>query len=311
MIRIPEPHPALDWSSANTFSVNDLDRRSDARTDPAFVARAFDDPRARLMVFFGDRIVIDGTPPRPYLTGGALDDIAQQAATTIFLGLDNDGVPYFAADMPGEPTALPGQSLYDLRSLAVEGVVEPAYFGPAAQARAMLFWHRRNRFCGVCGHPTEVAAAGYQRGCPSCGTQHFPRTDPVVIMLIANGDRALLGRQGRFATGMYTCLAGFMEPGETIEDAVRREVLEESGISVGAVRYHASQPWPFPANLMLGCLGEALSSKIVVDHNELEDCRWFHRDEVRAMLAGTHDGGLSCPPTVALARSLITAWMGQ
>lgn len=310
MIRLPEPFPALDWSSANAFSRNELDRRSNLRTDPSFVARAFDDPNARLMLFYGDRLVLsEERPHRPYLSGSALDDVVERADATIFLGIDPAGIPWFATDMGGEPPLGIESRLVDLRTLALEGLVEADAFGPAAQARAMLFWHRRNRFCGVCGHPTEVAAAGYQRNCPACGTQHFPRTDPVVIMLISDGDKALLGRQTRFATGMYTCLAGFMEPGETVEDAVRREVAEESSVKVGAVRYLASQPWPFPANLMLGCLGEALSTDVEVDRTELEDCRWFGRDEVRAMLADTHPYGLTTPMRIALARSLIEAWM--
>jgi NAD+ diphosphatase len=310
MIHLPDPFPAFDWSSANTFSANALDRCSNLRTDPSFVARSFEDPRARLMLFYGDRVLVtDGDPPRPYLTGDALDAAADAATASIFLGVDPDGVPWFAADVIEAPSPALVASLVDLRTLALEGRAEPSVFGPAAQARAMLFWHHRNRFCGACGHPTELAAAGYQRNCPACGTQHFPRTDPVVIMLIADGDRALLGRQARFTPNMYTCLAGFMEPGETVEDAVRREVAEESGIRVGAIRYLASQPWPFPSNLMLGCLGEALSADITIDHNELEDCRWFDRDEVRAMLAGDHPAGLMTPMRIAIARSLIGAWV--
>jgi NAD+ diphosphatase len=149
---------------------------------------------------------------------------------------------------------------------------------------------------------------GYRRDCPACGAEHFPRTDPVVIMLAIDGERCLLGRQARFAPAMYSCLAGFVEPGETIEDAVRRETAEEAGIAVGRVRYHASQPWPFPSSLMIGCHAEAISRDIVRDEAELEACRWFGRAEVQAMLAGLHPDGLKCPPDIAIAHHLIKAW---
>jgi NAD+ diphosphatase len=153
-----------------------------------------------------------------------------------------------------------------------------------------------------------MSMGGYRRDCPACGAEHFPRTDPVVIMLAIDGERCLLGRQARFAAGMYSCLAGFVEPGETIEDAVRRETGEEAGIRIGRVGYHSSQPWPFPASLMIGCHAEAITTEVVPDEAELEDCRWFERDEVRTMLAGTHPGGLKTPPPIAIAYRLIRAW---
>jgi NAD+ diphosphatase len=157
-----------------------------------------------------------------------------------------------------------------------------------------------------------MAIGGYRRDCPNCGAEHFPRTDPVVIMVAIHGEgraeRVLLGRQRQFMAGMYSALAGFMEPGETIEDAVRRETLEESGIAIGRVAYHASQPWPFPMSLMIGCHAEALSEDVHCDETELEDCRWFGRDEVKALLAGTHPAGLKAPAPVAIAHHLLRAW---
>ena len=150
---------------------------------------------------------------------------------------------------------------------------------------------------------------GYRRDCPACGAEHFPRTDPVVIMLAIDGDRCLLGRQARFAPGMYSCLAGFVEPGETIEDAVRRETQEEAGITIGRVRYYSSQPWPFPSSLMIGCHAEALSTEFDRDEAELEDCRWFDRGAKSLRCSpATHPGGIKCPPTIAIAHRLIRAW---
>ena len=154
-----------------------------------------------------------------------------------------------------------------------------------------------------------MRGGGVKRACPACGAEHFPRTDPVAIMLaVLPDDRCLLGRGRHFAPGMFSCLAGFIEPGETIESAVRRETLEESGISLGRIAYHASQPWPFPYSLMIGCFGEALDEAVARDDSELEDCRWFDRDEVHSMLEKRHPGGLTVPPEGAIATHLIRAW---
>ncbi len=173
----------------------------------------------------------------------------------------------------------------------MDGSVSPDDLGALAEGKALLFWHAKHRFCANCSLPTVASAGGWRRECASCGTHHFPRTDPVVIMLAIDGERCLLGRQPRFPAGMYSCLAGFLEPGETIEDAVRREIAEEAGIATGTVTYLGSQPWPFPASLMIGCMVEAASTEITIDRQELEDARWFTRDEVKAMLAGRHPKG--------------------
>jgi NAD+ diphosphatase len=173
----------------------------------------------------------------------------------------------------------------------------------------MLHWHARHRYCSNCGAATRSVDGGWRRDCPQCQAQHFPRTDPVAIMLAVDGERCLLGRSYRFVPNMWSCLAGFVEPGEAIEDAVRRETREETGIECGRVSYFRSQPWPFPTSLMIGCHARALSRDITVDHGELEDARWFDRDEVAAMIQGRHPQGLTTPPTVAIAYHIIRAWL--
>ena len=200
-----------------------------------------------------------------------------------------------------------------LRVLAAQGQVTPAELAMLAQAKAVLDWHVRHRFCARCGAASRVAAAGWRRECPACAAVHFPRVDPVVIMIVIDvdgprGPRCLLGRQPQFAVGMYSALAGFLEPGEAVEDAVRREVLEEAGIQCGPVRYLASQPWPFPGSLMIGCAARATSTEVQIDKNELEDARWFDRDEVRQMLDGNHPDQLKMPQPHAIASTLIRAF---
>jgi NAD+ diphosphatase len=221
-------------------------------------------------------------------------------------------------DAAGEPTILDRRqivmpdradlALTDLRTIAAQGLVAPPLVGILGQAKSLMGWHARHRFCPNCGAPTRLAAAGWRRECDACKAQHFPRVDPVVIMLAVDGEYCLLGRQARFPKGMYSCLAGFLEAGETIEDAVRREILEESGIATGRVAYLASQPWPFPSSLMLGCLAQAITREVEIDRIELEDARWFSREEAAAMLAGRHPGGLSAPQKMAIAHHIVRAW---
>jgi NAD+ diphosphatase len=198
--------------------------------------------------------------------------------------------------------------LIDLRSIAVSGLVPPDQAAMLAAAKAVMHWHAHHRFCANCGALTNVAVAGWRRDCPVCKATHFPRTDPVVIMLAVDGDACVLGRQPRFPKGMYSALAGFVEPGETIEAAVRREISEEAGVACGAVRYFASQPWPFPTSLMIGCFAQALDRSMKVDGVELEDVRWFTRDEAAALIERRHPDRLTAPTPVAIAHHLLKQW---
>jgi len=290
-----------------------IDRAADRRPDVAAVAALAADHRAGAYVMGGEMIVLKkATPLNEALFSMAEARALGPALETIFLGLI-DGAARFGVGLPPQTAeALKARDdllLTDLRSIAVQGLTDPEDLPPIAEAKAVLHWHARHRFCAHCGAPTQVVDAGWRRDCPSCQAQHFPRTDPVVIMLAIDGDRCLLGRSARFAPTMWSCLAGFLEPGEAIEDAVRRETLEEAGIACGRVKYFASQPWPFPSSLMIGCHAEAISRDIVVDRAELEDARWFSKDEVTAMLLRRHPDGLTMPPPVAIAHHIVRAWV--
>ena len=217
-----------------------------------------------------------------------------------FLGIDAKGRPWAACRTASE------ENLKDLRSLALEEVLPGEEIGILAQARSLLHWHERHGFCANCGQATEMKDAGYRRHCAGCTADHFPRTDPVIIIAVRRPGHMLLGRQAGWQAGMYSTLAGFMEPGETIEAAARREVFEEAGIRLGAIRYVASQPWPFPASLMIGLIGEAETYDITIDRKEIEEARWFPVDEIRQMLDRTHPRGLWATRPQAIAHLLVT-----
>jgi NAD+ diphosphatase len=271
------------------------------------------DDQAGAYALVGESVVLKKTANGmdPLFALGAARSLGA-VSECVFLGL-RDGAPRYGLALdPSAVEQLKGTGemfVIDLRSIAVQGLIGPDHLAEVAEAKALLLWHARHRFCANCGAPTAVSEAGWKRDCPSCKAMHFPRTDPVAIMLAVDGDRCLLGRQARFGTGMWSCLAGFIEPGETIEDAVRRETFEEAGIACGNVRYFASQPWPFPMSLMIGCHAQALSFDITVDRTELEDARWFSREEAAAMLTKTHTQGLSTPPPIAIAHHIIRAWV--
>ena len=311
-----------DPAAAIGFSGNPLDRLSERRDDPRILASFRERADARSFVFVSDVPVLKRTDGQldPLFTPDELDRLGvprefallgETPHAIYFASLFDEGLAATREAASKRSQVIPGRddlALVDLRSLAVQRAVDRPTLAMLAQAKSLLHWHARHRFCSNCGVATASAAAGWRRECPACKAHHFPRTDPVVIMLATRGDQCLLGRQARFTPNMYSALAGFVEPGETIEGAVRREIREEAGIEVGQVTYLASQPWPFPASLMLGCLAEAISQEITIDTTELEDARWFSRAEVVAMLAGEHSAGLGAPQPVAIARFLLQAW---
>ncbi len=290
------------------FAGNPIDRQSEQRADDS-VEKALADPKARILLVRAGRVYLktNGTGFSSYYSVAATSALAARLEHAVLLGFTPQG-PVLAAPAGLDPEELPeGIKAIDYRSVYIQGLLEAPDLGVLAQGASLLAWHSSHRFCSKCGQPSEMRAGGYKRLCPGCGTLHFPRTDPVAIMLAVSRDKCILGRSRHFAPGMYSALAGFIEPGETIENAVRRETLEESGIRLGRVVYHASQPWPFPYSLMIGCFGEALNEDINADLTELEDCRWFERGEVLAMLDKSHPG-LFVPPSGAIAHHLIRAW---
>ncbi len=312
-----------------TFGGSGLDRAAYIRGDEARLGKALkgDDPVV-LPIWRGKPLMADGPDGSVLMwLAGDHSGLADAPAERLFLGLD-DGVMRFAADVSAwQPEALDTEAMNSFadESLQMHPAIEGAHFRElrlamteltprdaelAATANAMLGWHRSHRFCAACGKESQFADAGWKRQCPACNTQHFPRTDPVVIMLITNGNDLLIGRSPGWPEGMYSLLAGFVEPGEPMEAAVRREVFEETGVTVGAVNYLSSQPWPYPSSLMFGCIGEATSRDITLDPVELEDAVWISREDLTMALAGHH-------PTIlparkgAIAQFLMENWLAD
>ncbi len=306
-----------------TFGGSGLDRAAALRGDSAALAQAL--AGGWVLPVWRGKPLLQGDDPgwlradSPVLAG---------AGPAVFLGLD-DGVARFAQDMSGwapeagsagveagffdaseqrHPALDDSYAFVELRGVMVR--LTPRAAELAASAKAVLHWHQSHGFCAACGAASVMAQGGWQRTCPVCGMHHFPRTDPVVIMLVTRGNKLLVGRNANWPEGMYSLLAGFVEPGETVEAAVRREVFEEAGIRVGAVRYLASQPWPFPASLMLGCAGEALDEAITLDPAELEDALWVSREEMVNAMAGLHPR-LKPARKGAIAHFLIANWLAD
>jgi NAD+ diphosphatase len=280
-------------AAPNTFAGEALDRAGARRRDQGWLTARLADPGTRVVAADEAGVLVDGERPRLL----AVDELPS-GLEVVLLGVDGDGRAYFAAD-PGD--ALDG-GRRGLRELAP--VLSQSEGGMIAHAVALLNWHRRHRFCSNCGAASESREAGHVRVCPVCGTEHHPRTDPVVIMLVRDGDRAVLGRQAHWPAGRYSALAGFVEPGESLEEAVAREVREECGVTVADVRYRSSQPWPFPTSLMLGFDARWTGGEPAIGDGELEDVRWFTRAEIVG-------GGILLPPPEAIARRLIEEWLGR
>ncbi len=292
----------------NAFGGGVLDRAGALRRDDGWVRERVADPASRAVLVAPDGVYLEaggGGPLAPARVplGDALA-LAGAPAEPVLLGLDPGGRAVFALDVAAG-AAVPGAALAGVRDAAAR--LASADAGLVAYATALLNWHRRHRFCANCGQPTAPGEGGHLRACPACAAQHHPRTDPVVIMLVADGDRLLLGRQPAWPAGRYSALAGFVEPGETLEAAVAREVLEEAGVTVTAPRYVSSQPWPFPASLMLGFTAGYAGGEAVAADGELDDVRWFGREELAEAVAGR--GELRVPPPVAIARRLIDGWL--
>mgnify|MGYP000165064251 CR=1 FL=1 len=295
-----------DLGKPLAFTGSRLDRADNVRADPEQLAGMMN-WRARLLK-------MDGLMPQLSDTGelewGTLAEAAEDAEL-VFLGLDTEdhgGKPCFAA-VPAQGDASPRMANPNLWAvMATLSADDLAIYGGA---RSITDWHARHRFCAACGGPTQIAKGGWQRNCTSCQTQHFPRTDPVTIMLVEYDEKLLLGRGLGWPERAYSALAGFVEPGESIEEAVAREVLEESGIVAKEVHYIASQPWPFPSQLMMGCYAIAENDTITLDTTELADARWFTRDEVHAAMSGDADAPINTPPKQAIAHHLLQWWLDK
>jgi NAD+ diphosphatase len=279
------------------FTGAGLDRADNLRLDPDRIAGLMASGDARLLG-------LDGTDPLLDAEGGLIwSGLADEGANLLFLGLD-EGTPLFAPLVRMQQLGQRAWSIF--RLLALMSPKDAAIWGAV---RSLNEWHNRHLFCGICGTATEPYRAGWGRRCPGCGAEHFPRVDPVVIMLAEFEGRVLLARQPQYPAGRYSALAGFVEPGESIEEAVARELMEEAGVVVGDVRYVASQPWPFPGSLMMACLASAESDAIRLDSDELEDAIWVDRDGIAAALSGRADAPFQAPPSYAIAHTLLTRWM--
>ena len=298
-----------------------LHREGPKRADAAWIAAHRAADNGQYLMFCDLKPVIVPGPDRNsaslrWLSRAEVAGLSLDAADALFLGLDQQsGAPHFAIAISEEKArGLPGAAeilrpSVDLRSLAMQGTITPEEQSLAGQARALAQWHENQKHCGKCGSPAKAADGGWRRKCSGCGLDWFPRTDPVVIMLVTDGERCILAHEHRYQNNMYSTLAGFLEPGEDIEHAVRREVFEETNIKVGRVAYHSSQPWPFPHSLMMGCIAYAESSDITIDPNEIKAARWFSREEALSMLEKRHPEGLTAPARHAIAHELVRSFV--
>ena len=300
------------------FSGSPLNRASEKRTDQNWIESKRHDPSSlvlpmrRLEPFLLGAEKSDSPVELGLLRTEIADSLASHDALCIFLGLDGD-TAVFALDVSEADDAqigrLTGLGYFRDARVAAQ-IVSLEHAAIIAQAKAMIDWHQRHGFCPRCGGPTRMMDAGYRRLCSTlkCNSEHFPRVDPVVIMLATHGEACLVGRGKQFPPGMFSALAGFVEPGETIEEAVRRELMEEASVKVSEVTYYATQPWPFPSSLMIGCFAKAESRDVKADETELAEVRWLERRIVRDLIEGKQVDGVRVPPPIAIAYHLIRTW---
>ena len=309
----------------NIFSNNPLDRVSYLRSDPNWIKEKILDKKSIFIPFFKGQPFVSKIPaltskeslenqlspawfPYNFFEKNIIEN-----STIIFLGLLND-TSYFAIDLtkisaPEESVNLKDMGVFeDLMALSSQPI-ESGELAMLGQAKAIFEWHKSHQFCSKCGKKSNMVEGGYKRICGVCEAEHFPRTDPVVIMLATYNDQAFLGRQKRFPEGMYSALAGFIEPGESIEEAVARELNEEAGIIINNATYHSSQPWAFPNSLMIGCIAESASEEFKLDEIEIDEGRWFTRDELKNAINGSESSKFFVPPKMAIAHHLIKAFV--
>ena len=303
---------ALD-SFFNTFAGNPLDRASDRRSKPDWIAEQLASPDSLGLALWNGQPFVepnkDGGMQIAYLPAKLVGELAGGAERLLFMGLWKQ-TAVFAVDLEdaADPADGPLQGFgkfEDLRAIALK--LPPTEAAIVATAKQMFEWRRRHPHCAVCGQRSEAMDGGWKRKCPACEAEHFPRTDPVVIMLAVHGERCMLGRQDRWPPGMFSALAGFLEPGESIEEACARELSEEAGLRTRRVRYHSTQPWPYPSSLMIGLIAEVEDDVGTPDQVEISEVRWFTRDQARALVAGQLDDA-SAPGKLAIAHQLIKAW---
>ena len=310
-----QPFRELDHLSyTHIFAGNSFDRGDHERRDEELLKKMIRQDNTKLLPFHKLQPLVRRNPDAElaWIGHDFLDGLPDEAGGPKFLGFDANRTPHFAVDIsavedPAKIAALASDAAFeDGRSAATD--IPQDQSGILAQARANLNWHSQHRFCSVCGTESQSFRGGLMRQCPNCSSQHFPRTDPVAIMLVYKGDKCVMGQTlARQNSSFYSCLAGFMDQGEAIEEGVRREVMEEAGLKVGKVTYHSSQPWPFPSSLMIGCHAEAISDEIVADPGEMADVRWFTKDEVKLALEDRLEG-VNIPGPIAIAHHLIKAW---
>jgi NAD+ diphosphatase len=295
-------------ANPNAFTRSLLDRAGHLRKDDAWLEQALASERALLLAFNKRRPFLYENGPSllvRWLAGQAWTELGDREQPLIFLGLDQEQAPVFACEIADPATLGDLGAFEELRAAAPR--LETNKLPLLGTARSLFEWHGRNRFCANCGAPSRVAEAGWMRRCEACSAEHYPRVDPVCIMLPTYGDKCLLGRQRGWPRGMHSALAGFIEPGEAIEEAVARETLEEAGLIVREVEVHSTQPWPFPHSLMIGALAEVEGDAEKIDTSELESGRWFTREEARQLIAAKHADAF-CPPPFAIAHQLLKTW---